>query len=272
MSSSAQLDRWPSSPTAARSSSATRPPASPAASAPSRTRRRACAYAMENIALVRNNALLSGDHRGVYDELVAPPTSSASDPRVRSPPATRCRTSLGAPVRRNTDGSYTNEIGGDAARSPPTRRLPHRRRCSTRRSTARPAAFLDGEAPVLITGPWTRRPSPTRVDISCCRSRGAGGQPAQPFIRVRPASSAKSKNAVLANEFVVNYLTTRPCRRRFKPVAVPPDRLRRQGRRQSSRASTNCRAIPSPEMGSVSSLSGTHRVGSAGRPLTRPPP
>ena len=47
------------------------------------------------------------------------------------------------------------------------------------------------------------------MDISVLPVPSAGGQPAQPFVGVQGAFiSAKSKNPVLANEFVVNFLST----------------------------------------------------------------
>jgi arabinogalactan oligomer/maltooligosaccharide transport system substrate-binding protein len=48
-----------------------------------------------------------------------------------------------------------------------------------------------------------------RHDITVLPIPSAGGQEAKPFVGVQGAFiSAKTKNAVLANEFVVNYLTT----------------------------------------------------------------
>ena len=47
------------------------------------------------------------------------------------------------------------------------------------------------------------------MDIAVLPVPSAGGQPAQPFVGVQGAFvSAKSKNPVLANELVVNFLST----------------------------------------------------------------
>ena len=71
-------------------------------------------------------------------------------------------------------------------------------------------AFLDGQAPYIITGPWnTTAFTDAGMDITVLPVPTAGGEPAQPFVGVQGAFiSSKSKNAVLANEFVVNFLTT----------------------------------------------------------------
>ena len=71
-------------------------------------------------------------------------------------------------------------------------------------------AFLDGKAPYIVTGPWnTTAFTKAGMDISVLPVPSAGGQTAQPFVGVQGAFiSSKTKNAVLANEFVVNFLTT----------------------------------------------------------------
>ena len=71
-------------------------------------------------------------------------------------------------------------------------------------------AFIDGQAPYIITGPWnTTAFTDAGMDISVLPVPSAGGQTAQPFVGVQGAFiSAKTKNAVLANQFVVNFLTT----------------------------------------------------------------
>ncbi len=71
-------------------------------------------------------------------------------------------------------------------------------------------AFLQGKAPYMITGPWnTGDFAKAGMDISIEKVPSAGGQPSQPFVGVQGFFiSAKSTNALLANEFVVNYLGT----------------------------------------------------------------
>src|SRR5699024_4766417 len=71
-------------------------------------------------------------------------------------------------------------------------------------------AFLAGESPYIITGPWYATAfTDEGMDISVLDIPSAGGSPAQPFVGVQGAYiSAKSANPLLANEFVVNYLST----------------------------------------------------------------
>ena len=72
-------------------------------------------------------------------------------------------------------------------------------------------AFINGQAPYIITGPWNVGDFVNAgVSISIEKVPSAGGQPSQPFVGVQGFFiSAKSKNALLANEFVVNYLGTK---------------------------------------------------------------
>lgn len=70
-------------------------------------------------------------------------------------------------------------------------------------------AFLKGEAPYIITGPWnTGDFQKAGIKFSVDPIPSAGGQPAQPFVGVQGFYvSAKSKNPLVANDFVVNYLS-----------------------------------------------------------------
>lgn len=71
--------------------------------------------------------------------------------------------------------------------------------------------FLTGNAPYFITGPWnTPDFEKKKLDVSVLPIPSAGGQPARPFVGVQGfILSARSKNALLATEFLVNYLGTK---------------------------------------------------------------
>lgn len=179
---------------------------------------------IENIALVRNNALLKETKATTFDDLVTEAKTAgtpfsvliqqgdASDPYHLYP----LQTSFGAPVfEQAADGSYTDTLalGGEAgdAFAAYLAKLGQEKvlDLSIDGDKAK-QAFLDGQAPYMITGPWnTSAFEEAGMDISVLPVPSAGGQPAQPFVGVQGAFiSAKSKNPVLANELVVNYLST----------------------------------------------------------------
>jgi arabinogalactan oligomer/maltooligosaccharide transport system substrate-binding protein len=179
---------------------------------------------IENIALVRNDALLTETTATTFDELVAQaqgvgqPFSvvvqqgEESDPYHLYP----LQTSFGAPVfEQAADGSYTDTLamGGEAGQAYAAylAKLGQEKvlDLSVDGDKAK-QAFLDGQAPYIITGPWnTSAFEEAGMDISVLPIPSAGGQPAQPFVGVQGVFiSAQSKNPVLANELVANFLTT----------------------------------------------------------------
>ncbi len=179
---------------------------------------------IENIALVRNDALLAETPATTFDELVAQAQGAGtefsvliqqgeeSDPYHLYP----LQTSFGAPVfEQAADGSYTDTLalGGEAghAYAAYLAKLGAERVLDLSIDGDRAKqAFLDGKAPYIVTGPWnTAAFEEAGMDISVLPVPSAGGQPAQPFVGVQGVFiSAKSENPVLANELVVNYLTS----------------------------------------------------------------
>ena len=179
---------------------------------------------IENIALVRNNALLTETTATTFDDLIAQAKTAgtpfsvlvqqgdASDPYHLYP----LQTSFGAPVfEQSADGSYTDTLtlGGPAGEA----FAAYLAKLGTDKvldlsidGEKAKQAFLDGQAPYMITGPWNTSAFETEgMDITVLPVPSAGGQPAQPFVGVQGVFiSAKSENPVLANELVVNYLTT----------------------------------------------------------------
>ncbi|WP_456825506.1 sugar ABC transporter substrate-binding protein [Cellulomonas sp. P5_E12] len=179
---------------------------------------------IENIALVRNNALLKDTPATTFDELVAQAKSAGTEFSVliqQGPEGDAyhlypLQTSFGAPVfEQSADGSYTDTLalGGPAGDAFATylAKLGQEKVLDVNiTADIAKQAFLDGKAPYIVTGPWnTSAFEEAGMDISVLPVPSAGGQPAQPFVGVQGAFvSAKSKNPVLANELVVNFLST----------------------------------------------------------------
>lgn len=71
-------------------------------------------------------------------------------------------------------------------------------------------AFASGRAPYAITGPWNVQTfTDGGVEFVVEDIPSAGGEPSQPFVGVQGFMvSAYAENALVANDFVVNYLGT----------------------------------------------------------------
>lgn len=183
-------------------------------------------YSVENIGLVKNNALVSDPTPATFDELVAQAKAvgteysvliqqdeTSGDPYHLYP----LQTSFGAPVFGTDAGgafdSANLAMASDAGRqfAAYVAKLGQEGVLNTSISgDIAKEAFLAGKAPYMITGPWnTGDFDKAGMDISIEAVPSAGGQPSQPFVGVQGFFiSAKSTNALLANEFVVNYLGT----------------------------------------------------------------
>ena len=179
-------------------------------------------YAIESVALVRNNALTK-DEPKTYDDMIA----SGKTTGVEYPFIIQMgdkgdpyhfygfQTSFGAPVfNTNADGEYTSELAmggsggtdfanwlkaqGDAGIISP----------SITADIAK-QAFLDGQVPYMVTGPWNVAAfREAGMDVSVLPIPSAGTQAAQPFVGVQMFyQSAKSANPVAAKQFF-NYLAT----------------------------------------------------------------
>lgn len=182
-------------------------------------------YAIENIALVRNNKLATstpdtldklidqGKQIGKKYSLVIQ-QGSGGDPYHLYP----LQTSFGAPVfKQNPDGSYTDEIGmsGDAGHkfAAYLQKLGKEKVLDTAIDSQKATdAFTKGDSPYIITGPWNVDAfKKANLDFSVLPVPSAGGQDAQPFSGVQGAFiSAKTQNAIVANDFVTNFLASEP--------------------------------------------------------------
>ena len=179
-------------------------------------------YAVESVALVRNDALTS-DTPTTYDDLISSGKASGAEyPFIiqmgdKGDPYHfyAFQTSFGAPVfKTNSEGEYTAELAmngsggtefanwlkaqGDAGIVSP----------SITGDIAK-QKFLDGAAAYTVTGPWNVAAfRAAGMKVSVLPVPAAGSQAAQPFVGVQMFyQSAKSANPVAAKQFF-NYLAT----------------------------------------------------------------
>lgn len=178
-------------------------------------------YAVENIGLIRNTAL-APEAPVTWDEAVAMGQAAGTpypillqvgetgDPYTMYP----LQTSFGAPVfAQNEDGSYAAELtlGGEPGAAF-AQWLAAQGAAGTIDTAVTydiaVAAFAAGESPFIIGGPWMLASFPD-LELAVDPIPSAGGQPAQPFVGVQGFYiNAKSENALLANDFLVNYMAT----------------------------------------------------------------
>ncbi len=182
-------------------------------------------YGIENIALVRNNGIVS-DTPETFDELIA----QGEDSGAKYPVLIQIgeegdayhmyplQTSFGAPVfETDESGSYIPELalGGENGEAFAEYLASIGQAGSGALDTAitgdiAKEAFANGESPYIITGPWNISAfTDAGLDVSVLPIPSAGGEPAAPFVGVQGFYvSAYSENALLANEFLVNYVAT----------------------------------------------------------------
>ncbi len=179
-------------------------------------------YAIESVALVRNNKLTK-DTPATFDDMITSgkatgaqypfiiQTTDQGDPYHFYP----FQTSFGAPVfKQDADGSYTNELamGGEGGlKYAAWLQAQGKAKTLDISVTADIAkqAFLDGKAAYTITGPWNVTPfRDAGMDVSVLPLPKAGDQPAQPFVGVQVFfPSAKTQNQLLVNKFL-DYVAT----------------------------------------------------------------
>ena len=179
-------------------------------------------YAVESVALVRNNALTK-DTPTTYDDMLSSGKATGAEYPFIIQMSDKgdayhlyaFQTSFGAPVFKTDDaGEYTSELAmggsggtdfanwlkaqGDAGVVSP----------SITGDIAK-QKFLDGAAAYTVTGPWNVAAfREAGMDVSVLPVPAAGSQAAQPFVGVQMFyQSAKSANPVAAKKFF-DYLAT----------------------------------------------------------------
>ncbi|HWV78105.1 MAG TPA: extracellular solute-binding protein, partial [Isoptericola sp.] len=177
-------------------------------------------YAIENIALIRNTALAptapatwdeavaAGQAAGTHFPILVQSDGDKGDPYTHYP----FQTSFGAPVfAQNEDGSYSSELamGGPEGQAFAQWLGAQGAAGVLSQDTTYDIAveaFKNGQSPFIVGGPWMID-SFEGLDLSIDPIPTAGGQPAQPFVGVQGFYlSAESDNAIVANDFLVNFL------------------------------------------------------------------
>ena len=239
-------------------------------------------YAVENIALVRNNKILQ-DTPDTFDALIEQAKGAGAEfPAIiqvgdqgDAYHMYPIQTSFGAPVfKSNADGSYTNELGMEGAEGEAfatyLKKLADEKVVSVSMGGDQAKqAFLDGKSPYMITGPWnTAAFTEAGMDISVLAVPSAGGQPSAPFLCVQGVYlSSKSENGVLANQFL-DYMATTEAQHKLFDLGgrVPADTSVAEGITDEllagfAEAGKNGQPMPSiPEMAAVWSHWGNTQV------------
>lgn len=239
-------------------------------------------YAVENIALVRNNKILQ-DTPDTFDALIEQAKGAGAEfPAIiqvgdqgDAYHMYPIQTSFGAPVfKSNADGSYTNELGmegaeGEAFATYLKKLADEGVLKDTIGGDQAKQAFLDGKSPYMITGPWnTAAFTEAGMDISVLAVPSAGGQPSAPFLGVQGVYlSSKSENGILANQFL-DYMATTEAQQKLFDLGgrVPADTSVAEGITDEllagfAEAGKNGQPMPSiPEMGAVWSHWGNTQV------------
>lgn len=184
-------------------------------------------YATENIALMRNADLVK-EAPTSFDDMIAKGKAAGTkysfvvglDPANADPyHLYPFETSFGNSVfAQNADGSYDGSklTIGDAAGQKFAAWLGAQGKAGTINlnltQDLSKEAFNSGESPFILTGPWNVADAQAKgINIAIDPIPSAGGETAAPFVGVQGFYvNAKTKNALLANEFLVNYIATEP--------------------------------------------------------------
>jgi len=188
-------------------------------------------YSLETIALVQNADLVGSEAPATWDEMIQKGLAAGTErPFVINTNGETgdgytmygFQTSFGAPVFVQDDsGSYTTEVGmGGAAGEAFAQWLGANGKNGTGYISTtvdydiNNELFNTGKAPYTIQGPWAISAYPDVKKIVVSPIPSAGGQPAAPFVGVQGFYlSAQSKNKLLAQSFLVDYLGTEEAQR-----------------------------------------------------------
>ncbi len=185
-------------------------------------------YAPETVGLIQNVDLVGEEVPATWDELIA----MAEDAGYGDRPfilytngaegdmytSYGFQTSFGAPVFvQDADGSYTNEVGlGGEGGLAYAQWIYDNGSAGTGYFTDTidydigNELFATGESPFIVQGPWTiPLYEEAGLDVVVGPVPSAGGETAAPFVGVQGFYlSSQSSNALLANEFLANYMST----------------------------------------------------------------
>ncbi|MGC5616429.1 sugar ABC transporter substrate-binding protein [Georgenia sp. Z1491] len=180
-------------------------------------------FAIENIALIRNtelapeapatwdDALAAGEQAGTEFPILIQ-TSTEGDPYTYYP----LQMSFGAPVFETDDaGAYTEELGlGGEGGAAFAQWLAEQGENGTGALDTNVTydvaveAFANGESPFIVGGPWMLE-SFADIDVAIDPIPAPGPEAATPFAGVQAFFvNAQSADALNANDFLVNYMST----------------------------------------------------------------
>jgi len=187
-------------------------------------------YSLESIALIQNVDLVGDAAPATWDEMIQNGIASGAErPFVINTAGETgdgytmygFQTSFGAPVFvQDESGSYTTEIGmGGAAGEAFAGWLGANGSAGTGYISTtvdydiNNELFASGKAPYTVQGPWAMSLFED-MNVLVNPIPSAGGETAAPFVGVQGFYlSSQSKNALLAQEFLVNYLGTEDAQR-----------------------------------------------------------
>ena len=182
-------------------------------------------YAMETVALIQNVDLVGEEAPATWDDMIAKGVESGAErPFVINTGGTTgdgytmygFQTSFGAPVFvQDESGSYTTEVGmaGEEGQAFAQWLYDNGAKGTGYLSTTidydiNNELFSTGKAAYTVQGPWSI-PSYEGINVAVNPIPSAGGEPSAPFVGVQGFYlSSQSQNALLANDFIVNYLGT----------------------------------------------------------------
>jgi len=184
-------------------------------------------YALEAVALVQNTDLVGEDAPATWDDAVAAATAAGAARSIVINTAGQTgdaytmygfQTSFGAPVFVQDDsGSYTSEVGmGGPAGEAFASWLGANGSAGTGIISTtidydtNNELFASGQAAYTIQGPWAIEAlTADGANIKVNPIPSAGGETAAPFVGVQGFYvSSESENALLAQDFLVNYIAT----------------------------------------------------------------
>jgi arabinogalactan oligomer / maltooligosaccharide transport system substrate-binding protein len=184
-------------------------------------------YAIENVALVRNNELTTEDpatfddlraegHRLMEERGIEYPFTVSQSPEAGDPyHLYALQTSFGAPVfERTEEGEYTADLAmGGAEGHEFARYLQELGRTGDLQTSMTPdiarESFLNGQSAFHIGGPWELADiEAAGMDVTVLPVPPAGNEEARPFVGVQAFFvNANAQNPIAAQDFAANYLT-----------------------------------------------------------------
>ncbi|WP_150307267.1 sugar ABC transporter substrate-binding protein [Planctomonas psychrotolerans] len=189
-------------------------------------------YSLEAMALIQNTALVGEEAPATWDEMIQKGLAAGTERPVVLNTGSEVgdaytmyglQTSFGAPVFvQDESGSYTSELGMGGPEGEAFAQWLHGNGTAgtgyiptTVNYDINIELFTSGQTPYTIQGPWAINAfADAGVDVAVNPIPSAGGETAAPFVGVQGFYlSSQSENALLATDFLVNYLATEDAQR-----------------------------------------------------------